>query len=140
MRYVYPELRDYYRTRGIDFEVVDLRYFAYLIRLPFIIPFLTVSLRWGIRDEATDDHMTVPICMSEIKRQQNRKTAKIENTNYIQVHKGLNRHIFCVFVRAKASYRLFLIIQKIFILFYFCLFGFDYTHIWVDSPPARSGS
>ena len=25
-----------------------------------------VDMRWGVRDEATDDHMTTELCMSEI--------------------------------------------------------------------------
>ena len=26
-----------------------------------------VDMRWGVRDEATDDHMTTELCMREIK-------------------------------------------------------------------------
>lgn len=32
----------------------------------FII-FKVVDMRWGVRDEATDDHMTTELCMKEIE-------------------------------------------------------------------------
>ena len=28
--------------------------------------FQVVDMRWGVRDEATDDHMTTELCMKEI--------------------------------------------------------------------------
>lgn len=28
--------------------------------------FQVVDMRWGVRDEATDDHMTTELCMREI--------------------------------------------------------------------------
>ncbi|VDK17375.1 unnamed protein product [Anisakis simplex] len=47
MESVYPELKEFCReTHGLDFQVVDMR--------------------WGVRDEATDDHMTTKLCMTEI--------------------------------------------------------------------------
>ncbi|CAI4228678.1 unnamed protein product [Auanema sp. JU1783] len=47
MEEVYPKLKEYCReTYGLDFQVVDMR--------------------WGIRDEATDDHMTTKLCINEI--------------------------------------------------------------------------
>ncbi|ESO82088.1 hypothetical protein LOTGIDRAFT_135306 [Lottia gigantea] len=47
MEKVYPMLKEYCRERhGLEFQVVDMR--------------------WGVRDEATDDHMTVQLCMQEI--------------------------------------------------------------------------
>jgi NACHT domain- and WD repeat-containing protein len=45
---VYPALMDVCRQHGITFHAVDLR--------------------WGIRDEATDDHRTAEICMTEIDK------------------------------------------------------------------------
>ena len=45
---VYPALLELCRREGISFHAVDLR--------------------WGIRDEATDDHRTAEICMSEIDK------------------------------------------------------------------------
>lgn len=30
--------------------------------------FQVVDMRWGVRDEATDDHMTTELCMREIVR------------------------------------------------------------------------
>ena len=46
MERVYPRLKDFCQERGYDFQVVDMR--------------------WGVRDEATDDHMTSELCMKEI--------------------------------------------------------------------------
>lgn len=47
MERVYPRLKKYCRERfGLDFQVVDMR--------------------WGVRDEATDDHQTVDLCSREI--------------------------------------------------------------------------
>ncbi|XP_055855708.1 NACHT and WD repeat domain-containing protein 2 [Episyrphus balteatus] len=43
----YPRIKDYCREKhGLEFQVVDMR--------------------WGVRDEATDDHMTTELCMREI--------------------------------------------------------------------------
>ncbi|UYV61467.1 NWD2 [Cordylochernes scorpioides] len=48
MEEVYPRLKAYCRDRhGLEFQVVDMR--------------------WGVRDEATDDHMTTELCMKEIE-------------------------------------------------------------------------
>ncbi|XP_077862132.1 NACHT domain- and WD repeat-containing protein 1-like [Saccoglossus kowalevskii] len=47
MQDVYPKLKDYCKSKyGLQFQVVDMR--------------------WGVRDEATDDHMTSQLCMDEI--------------------------------------------------------------------------
>ncbi|XP_050388645.1 NACHT and WD repeat domain-containing protein 2 [Patella vulgata] len=47
MEKVYPQLKEFCRERhGLEFQVVDMR--------------------WGVRDEATDDHMTTHLCMQEI--------------------------------------------------------------------------
>ncbi len=46
VQHVYPACLQLCRSHGISFHAVDLR--------------------WGIRDEATDDHRTVEICMKEI--------------------------------------------------------------------------
>ena len=43
---MWPELRQYCLRREVQLEVVDMR--------------------WGIRDESTDDQQTVNICLSEI--------------------------------------------------------------------------
>ncbi|XP_046986255.1 NACHT and WD repeat domain-containing protein 2 [Schistocerca americana] len=48
MAQCYPRLKDYCREKhGLEFQVVDMR--------------------WGVRDEATDDHMTTELCMKEIE-------------------------------------------------------------------------
>ena len=47
METVYPRLKDYCREQhGLEFQVVDMR--------------------WGVRDESTDDHKTAELCMQEI--------------------------------------------------------------------------
>ncbi|XP_064648000.1 NACHT and WD repeat domain-containing protein 2-like [Lineus longissimus] len=47
MEDVYPRLKEFCREKyGLEFQVVDMR--------------------WGVRDEATDDHMTTDLCMQEI--------------------------------------------------------------------------
>ncbi|XP_065202628.1 NACHT and WD repeat domain-containing protein 2 isoform X2 [Planococcus citri] len=48
MAQCYPKLKDFCREKhGLEFQVVDMR--------------------WGVRDEATDDHMTTELCMKEIE-------------------------------------------------------------------------
>ncbi|GFO35138.1 NACHT and WD repeat domain-containing protein 1, partial [Plakobranchus ocellatus] len=47
MEKVYPKLKTYCQNHGYDFQVVDMR--------------------WGIRDEAQDDHMTTDICLREVQ-------------------------------------------------------------------------
>ena len=32
-----------------------------------ILSLKVVDMRWGVRDEATDDHMTTSICLEEIR-------------------------------------------------------------------------
>ena len=46
MERVYPKLKQYCQSVGYDFQVVDMR--------------------WGVRDEATDNHMTSELCMTEL--------------------------------------------------------------------------
>ena len=46
MERVYPKLKSFCQERGYDFQVVDMR--------------------WGIREEATDDHMMTELCMREL--------------------------------------------------------------------------
>ena len=47
MKDVYPSLRTYCQQRGLEFQVVDMR--------------------WGVRDEFTADHKASELCMQEIK-------------------------------------------------------------------------
>ncbi|XP_015761026.1 PREDICTED: uncharacterized protein LOC107340178 [Acropora digitifera] len=47
MERVYPRLKSYCQERGYDFQIVDMR--------------------WGVRDESTDDHMTTELCMRELR-------------------------------------------------------------------------
>ena len=54
MEIVYPKLRTFCQELGYEFQVVDMR--------------------WGVRDEATDDHMTSELCMREIQECQKLST------------------------------------------------------------------
>ena len=48
MEYVYPKIKEYCRERhGLEYQVVDMR--------------------WGVRDEMTDEHMTTALCMNELR-------------------------------------------------------------------------
>lgn len=47
MTRVYPQLKEFCKSKGYEFQVVDMR--------------------WGVRDESTADHMTTALCMQEIK-------------------------------------------------------------------------
>jgi len=48
MEEVYPKIKIYCKEKhGLEFQVVDMR--------------------WGVRDEATDDHMTTQLCMNELR-------------------------------------------------------------------------
>ena len=48
MEYVYPKIKEYCREKhGLEFQVVDMR--------------------WGVRDEMTDEHMTTALCMNELR-------------------------------------------------------------------------
>ncbi|ELU16966.1 hypothetical protein CAPTEDRAFT_23665, partial [Capitella teleta] len=50
MEEVYPRLKDYCRSKyGLEFQVV-------------------VDMRWGVRDEAADDHITTSLCLQEIAK------------------------------------------------------------------------
>jgi hypothetical protein len=47
MEFVYPRIKEYCRDRyGVEFQVVDMR--------------------WGVRDEMTNEHMTSELCMREL--------------------------------------------------------------------------
>lgn len=71
MATVYPKLKEYCREKhGLEFQVNQLH-----LRPPlwgkeqmdfFLIFAQVVDMRWGVRDEATDDHMTTELCMKEI--------------------------------------------------------------------------
>ena len=46
MEKTFPNLKSYCQQNGYEFQIVDMR--------------------WGVRDEAANDHMTVDICMQEL--------------------------------------------------------------------------
>lgn len=47
MQEVYPRLKRFCQEHGYEFQVVDMR--------------------WGIRNEAMDDHQTLELCIREIE-------------------------------------------------------------------------
>ena len=72
MEKVYPRLKSFCQERGYDFQVVDMR--------------------WGVRDESTDDHMTTELCMMELRACQKLSTGP----NFI-VSPNLLSNIFSIF-------------------------------------------
>ena len=48
MEWVYPKIKEYCKERhGLEFQVVDMR--------------------WGVRDEMTNEHATTALCMNELR-------------------------------------------------------------------------
>ena len=48
MEWVYPKIKEYCKEKhGLEFQVVDMR--------------------WGVRDEMTNEHMTTSLCMNELR-------------------------------------------------------------------------
>ena len=47
MEKAYPNLKTFCQEEGYEFQVVDMR--------------------WGVRDEATDDHMGTDLCLREVE-------------------------------------------------------------------------
>ncbi|XP_053407147.1 uncharacterized protein LOC123546872 [Mercenaria mercenaria] len=47
MKNAFPQLRQFCQQRGLDFQIADMR--------------------WGVREDATDDHRTTELCLHEIK-------------------------------------------------------------------------
>jgi hypothetical protein len=45
---VYPKLKSFCSKLGYEFQVIDMR--------------------WGVRNEATDDHLIVELCMKELRK------------------------------------------------------------------------
>lgn len=69
MAQCYPKLKDYCREKhGLEFQVENF-FFCIILKVQELKgKFLkVVDMRWGVRDEATDDHMTTELCMREIE-------------------------------------------------------------------------
>lgn len=47
MEKAYPKIKEHCFKKGYEFQVVDMR--------------------WGIRNQATDDHMTTELCLHELR-------------------------------------------------------------------------
>ena len=81
MEWVYPKIREYCREKhGLEFQVkiMKLMYsnsenfkilFWQQIRHEAMLIFITkvVDMRWGVRDEMTNEHMTTALCMTELR-------------------------------------------------------------------------
>ena len=96
MERVYPRLKSYCQGRGYDFQVVDMR--------------------WGVRDESTDDHMTTELCMRELRACQKLSTGPNFIVSWIRVSNAvfLYRYVtqfvslyFQTFLGQKYGYRPF---------------------------------
>ena len=75
MQHTYPKLKEYCREKhGLEFQVVDMR--------------------WGVRDEATDDHKTTELCMQEIDNCQRVSVGPNFVVNFIKS----NRSYHCAFL------------------------------------------
>jgi hypothetical protein len=61
---VYPYLRKLCQKLDHEFQIVGIHYYYFMDcdccdgR----------DMRWGVRDEATEDHMTSHLCMTELKK------------------------------------------------------------------------
>ena len=66
---IYPKLKEYCQSQGFDFQVVDMR--------------------WGVRDEATADHMTTELCMRELKECQRLSTGPNFIVRVFLLHKSI---------------------------------------------------
>ena len=71
MKQVYPKLDTFCKSLGFDFQVVDMR--------------------WGVRDEAADDHTTIELCLKELLACQ-----KVSTGPYfvVSIIKGKHCHIY----------------------------------------------
>ena len=50
----FPKIKQFCQRQGYDFQVVDMR--------------------WGVRDESTDDHMGTELCLKELLQCRNMST------------------------------------------------------------------
>lgn len=53
--------------------------------------FQVVDMRWGVRDEATDDHMTTELCMKEIENCQRLSMGP----NFVVMNLIIRNRLFC---------------------------------------------
>jgi hypothetical protein len=69
METVYPKLKIFCQKKGFEFQVVDMR--------------------WGVRDEATDDHMTTELCMKELYACQKLSTGPNFIVSILNIHTSM---------------------------------------------------
>ena len=107
MENIYPKLKEYCRERGLEFQVVDMR--------------------WGVRDESTDDHKTADLCMNEID---NCQRLSLGPNFVVRSLKNILWDILLSeqFIRPKNTFY--------FGHYYKCVFfkGFSMPKVWISAP------
>lgn len=63
---VYPYLRKLCQKLDHEFQIVGI--FREFFLYHSDISLNDEDMRWGVRDEATEDHMTSHLCMTELKK------------------------------------------------------------------------
>ena len=82
MEWVYPKIKDYCKEKhGLEFQVVDMR--------------------WGVRDEMTNEHATTALCMNELRGCQ--KFSMGPNFIYFGTQKYGYRYMFSLFKKLNLS-------------------------------------
>ena len=77
MEYVYPKIKEYCREKhGLEFQVkpqifIFLLIFCFVGTKEYVFLYMlfllqVVDMRWGVRDEMTNEHMTTALCMTEV--------------------------------------------------------------------------
>lgn len=79
----YPKIQSFCRDHGYDFQVVDMR--------------------WGIRDEATDDHSVLDLCLRELEQCQKLSTGPNFVVIYIFCYCLIHTFLGCSGLVIKAS-------------------------------------
>ena len=62
MEWVYPKIKEYCKEKhGLEFQV-------FVERICFLLGAdQVVDMRWGVRDEMTNEHATTALCMNELR-------------------------------------------------------------------------
>ena len=64
MEWVYPKIKEYCKEKhGLEFQV----YHEAELELTDYYDEKVVDMRWGVRDEMTNEHATTALCMNELR-------------------------------------------------------------------------
>lgn len=88
-------------------------------------------MRWGVRDEATDDHMTTELCMKEIENCQRLSMGPNFVVKKIKALKALFKTKFIVKIYPLTLYS---IIHHNYLIYYHFV-GISWTKIWLSANP-----